>query len=176
MSHVRASAMGASRTTRPSSIITTRSAIASARSTRCSERTTAHLRLLDRGEKRLGTIHVELGRSARRAAGAAVAGPAPTRGRRAAARRRRPRTVRRVARCACADLHRARLATCGQICVRRDGQCSRDRTRPRVDARHHDLVPGFLEDRRDDARRARPGPCVRVSRPPTSTWPAKRPP
>ena len=60
-SQARASATGASRTIRPSSIMITRSAIASARSTRCSERTTAQ-RLLDRVEERLGAPGIELRR------------------------------------------------------------------------------------------------------------------
>ena len=130
--------------------MTTRSAIASARSTRCSERTTAQLRLLDGGEERLGAVGVELGRRLveqqelrleRERRGEADALQLPAR-----ELDRAP-----VARCD-APTSAERRGDLRPDLLRRDGDVLEPERDLVLDARHHDLVLGILEDRRDDPR------------------------
>ena len=151
---------GASRTMRPSSIITTRSAIASARSTRCSERTTAHCACSTaaRNASAPSASSWDVGSSSSRSCG-----------RSASAEARQTRcssppessTVRRVREVRRADLAERDRDPRPDL-LGRDGRCSRDRTRPRsrrASSRPGSRGPGRPTRRCRRARPARASGC-----------------
>ena len=145
-SHARASATGASRTTRPSSIMITRSAIASARSTRCSREDDGAARLLDRSQERRGAGGVELGRRLVEEQELRLRARARRRGRRAAAHRPRARPSA-LPRDAPAPTSASAASTRGQISSGRDSEVLEAERDLVLDPRHHDLVLGILEHR-----------------------------
>ncbi len=162
--------MGASRTMRPSSIITTRSAIASARSTRCSERTTAHCACSTaaRNASAPSASSWEVGSSSSRSCGRSAS---------ADARQTRcssppeSSTVRRLARCEAPTSSRA-TATCGQISSGATAMFSR----PNATSLSTRVITTWFSGswKTDETMPASSaGPCDRVSRPPTSTSPGE---
>ncbi len=128
-SHARASATGASRTILPSSIMITRSAIASARSTRCSESTTAHraCSTCARNASAPSASSCDVGSSSRSSCGSSAS---------AEARQTRcssppeSSTVRRSARCRGTDLGERSVRPRPDL-LRRRRRGSRARMRPR---------------------------------------------
>ena len=152
----------------------TRSAIASARSTRCSREHDGAARLLDRGEERLGAGRVELRRRLVEQQQLAARARAPRRGRRAAARRPRARPC--VApRGAPPRPRRAPASTRGQIS---SGATPRFSSPNATSFSTRVITTWSSGSWKTEATvpASSAGPCERVSSPPTSTRPEKRPP